>query len=314
QFGFIMSFVVFLCEVGVPIPYYSRKKIRFTKYRIFGQFPYLISLLITYIITLILGFANVIPKDSEARIDKEDSMRNLRESPWVQIPYPGQFGVPQVSVGLFLGMLASCVSTAIESLGAYGILSKICNEKPPSPSTLSRAIMIEGLGCNLAGLMGVGVGITTFSENVAAISITRVASRFTMQLTGVLLICLGIFTKIGAVLATIPDPMVGGIFCMGVCMIAGVAISNLEFVFLKSSRNLVVIGVSIILGMAIPDYFEENPIKTSVDSINQMLNILLTIRMFVGGIIAFALDNLVPGKTPMKSKLSRLMDIPSLKL
>ena len=224
-------FVVFLCELGVPIPYYSRRKIRFTRYRLFGQFPYLISLLITYLIALILGVMDIIPQDSPARVDKEQSMSNLRESPWFQIPYPGQFGVPQISVGLFLGMLASCVAACIESLGAYGILAKICDEKHPSPSVLSRAIIIEGLGCGLAGLLGVGTGITTYSENVAAISITRVASRFTMQLTGILLMALGIFTKFGAVLATIPDPMVGGILCMGICLITGVAISNLEVCF-----------------------------------------------------------------------------------
>lgn len=79
--------------------------------------------------------------------------------------------------------------------------------------------------------MGIGVGITTYSENVAAVSITRVASRHTMQLAGIILILLGVFTKVGAVLATIPDPMVGGILGMGVCMITGVALSNLEVSF-----------------------------------------------------------------------------------
>lgn len=64
-------------------------------------------------------------------------------------------------------------------------------------------------------------------ENVAVVSITRVASRFTMQLAGVLLILLGMFTKVGAVMATIPDACVGGILAMGVCMIAGVSLSNL---------------------------------------------------------------------------------------
>ena len=224
-------FVVFLCELGVPIPYYSRRKIRFTKYRLFGQFPYLISLLITYLIALVLGYLGVISKNSPARVDTEQAISSLKSSPWLHVPYPGQFGPPQISVGLFLGMLASCVATAVESTGGYGILAKICNENPPSPSTLSRAIMIEGLGSNLAGFMGVGVGITTFSENIAVVSITRVASRFTMQLAGVILICLGIFTKVGAVLATVPDPIVGGIFCMGICMITGVAISNLEVCF-----------------------------------------------------------------------------------
>lgn len=72
------------------------------------------------------------------------------------------------------------------------------------------------------------MGVTTYSENVAAISITRVASRFTMQIAGCFLIMLGLFTKIGALIATIPEPMIGGILAMGVSLVVGVAISNLQ--------------------------------------------------------------------------------------
>jgi uncharacterized membrane protein YqaE (UPF0057 family) len=55
-------------------------------------------------------------------------------------------------------------------------------------------------------------------------------------------------------------------------------------------------GTAVILGMCIPKYFADNPINTGVMELDQMLNILLNINMFVGGIVAFALDNLVGGK------------------
>uniref|UniRef100_A0A7E4ULX2 Solute carrier family 23 member 2 n=1 Tax=Panagrellus redivivus TaxID=6233 RepID=A0A7E4ULX2_PANRE len=297
QFGLLMLFVMYLAETTVPIPYISERRIKIAKYRLFGLFPYLLSILIAYGVCLVLTLADLIPADSPARIDKEQSMNNLRESPWFQVPYPGQFGVPSINLGLLLGMLASCVACTIESLGAYGILAKVSNEKPPPSSSLNRAIVIEGIGSVIAGFLGVGVGITTYSENVAAVSITRVASRFTMQLAGGILICLGIFTKVGAVMATIPDPMVGGMLAMGVCMIAGVGFGNLEFVDIKLSRNLTIMGTSVILGMVIPDYFTEHPVATGNLHIDQMLNILLTIRMFVGGLIAFFLDNTIGGAT-----------------
>ena len=72
---------------------------------------------------------------------------------------------------------------------------------------------------------------------------------------------------------------------------------SFQHVSLKSSRNMVIMGIAIIVGMTIPDYFEDNPIDTGIDNIDQMLNILLTIRMFVGGFIAFILDNIVSGAT-----------------
>uniref|UniRef100_A0AC34R3A0 C-CAP/cofactor C-like domain-containing protein n=1 Tax=Panagrolaimus sp. JU765 TaxID=591449 RepID=A0AC34R3A0_9BILA len=297
QFTLLMLFALYLSEFSVPIPYYSNGKINYAKYRLFGQFPYLISILIAYGVAFTLSKTNLVPPESAARIDKEQALNTLHESPWIQVPYPGQFGLPRLSVGLFLGMLASCVACAVESLGAYGILAKVSDEKAPPSSTLNRAIVIEGIGCCLAGLMGSGVGITTYSENVAAVSITRVASRYTMQIAGCMLIFLGIFTKVAAILATIPDPMVGGILGMGICMICGVAFSNLEFVNIKLSRNITIMGVAVIVGNAIPDYFSNHPINTGITEIDQMFNILLTIKMFVGGVIAFILDNSCGGAT-----------------
>ena len=56
-------------------------------------------------------------------------------------------------------------------------------------------------------------------------------------------------------------------------------------------------GLAIILGNAIPDFFEKNPVNTGVPEIDQVFNILLTIKMFVGGVIAFILDNSCGGAT-----------------
>lgn len=87
---------------------------------------------------------------------------------------------------------------------------------------------ILGFGSFISGTTGLGVGLTTYSENVAAVSITRVASRFVMLTCGVILIFLGLFTKFGAVLATIPDPIIGGLLGMSMCLIFGVAVTNLQ--------------------------------------------------------------------------------------
>lgn len=56
-------------------------------------------------------------------------------------------------------------------------------------------------------------------------------------------------------------------------------------------------GIAITMGMAIPDYFETHPVETGVRDVDQMFNILLQIRMFVGGVIAFILDNTCGGAT-----------------
>uniref|UniRef100_A0A914EBD5 Uncharacterized protein n=1 Tax=Acrobeloides nanus TaxID=290746 RepID=A0A914EBD5_9BILA len=151
-----------------------------------------------------------------------------------------------------------------------------------------------GFGSLLSGLTGLGVGLTMYTENVAAVSLTRVASRFVMLTCGILLIALGLFTKFAAILATIPDPIIGGLLGMTMCLVFGIAITNLQTVDLKLSRNITIIGIAVMCGMYIPEYFTRHPVKTGSTEVNQILSILLEIRMIIGGLIAFILDNLVP--------------------
>ncbi|KHJ99106.1 hypothetical protein OESDEN_00899 [Oesophagostomum dentatum] len=118
-----------------------------------------------------------------------------------------------------------------------------------------------------------------------------------MQVAGVLLLLAGVFTKCAAVLATIPDAVIGGILAMGLAMITGVAVSNLQNVDLRLTRNITIMGTAILLGELIPYHFEKNRVNTGVKSIDDCLNMLLAIRMLIAGVIAFVLDNTVPGAT-----------------
>lgn len=69
----------------------------------------------------------------------------------------------------------------------------------------------------------------------------------------------GIIGKIGALFVSIPDPIVGGVFMVMFGMISAVGISNLQFADMNSSRNLFIVGFSIVFGLALPYYMENNP-------------------------------------------------------
>ncbi|KAI2651253.1 Solute carrier family 23 member 1 [Labeo rohita] len=66
---------------------------------------------------------------------------------------------------------------------------------------------------------------------------------------------------------------------------------------LNSSRNLFVLGFSMFSGLMLPNYLDTHPgsIKTGVAELDQIITVLLTTEMFVGGFIAFVLDNTIPG-------------------
>lgn len=73
-----------------------------------------------------------------------------------------------------------------------------------------------------------------------------------VQYGAVIMIVLSILGKFGALFATIPNPIVGGVFMVMFGMITAVGISNLQFVDLNSSRNLFILGFSVVFGMALP--------------------------------------------------------------
>ncbi|GMT26122.1 hypothetical protein PFISCL1PPCAC_17419, partial [Pristionchus fissidentatus] len=265
--------VIYLDDVHVPIPAGIRP-FRVVRVRVFGQFPYLISVGFVWFLCLILTLTGAEPEEGQARVDKSANMRVLAESPWVQVPYPGQFGLPRIDIGLMCGFMASAVSSVIENLGSYAMAARVSEQRRPPKSTVNRAIIVEGVGSMIAALFGVCSGVTTYTENVALIHITRVASRVTMQIAGTLLICLGLFTKVNCVITM-----------------------QYRLIDLKLTRNIAIMGMATMLGMVVPTHFERYPLNMGIQTLDSTLNMLLTIKMLIGGGIAFILDNTVPGAT-----------------
>jgi len=79
----------------------------------------------------------------------------------------------------------------------------------------------------------------------------------------------GLLGKIGALFVSIPDPIVGGVFMVMFGMIAAVGISNLQFADMNSSRNLFIVGFSIVFGLALPHYMVTHPGAIQTSSYHQ---------------------------------------------
>ena len=87
----------------------------------------------------------------------------------------------------------------------------------------------------------------------------QVGSLRVIQFGAIVMMFVGVLGKIGALFVTIPDPIVGGVFMVMFGMIAAVGISNLQFADMNSSRNLFIVGFSIIFGLAMPHYMNNHP-------------------------------------------------------
>ena len=140
-------------------------------------------------------------------------------------------------------------------------------------------------------------GTTSYSENIGAIGVTKVGSRRVIQAAALMMIFFGAFSKFGALFITIPEPIIGGIFCVMFGMIAATGLSNLQFIDLNSSRNLLVLGFSVFFSLVLSQWMKANPGAVSSGShiVDQIVTVLLSTSMFTAGLLGFFLDNTVPG-------------------
>lgn len=82
--------------------------------------------------------------------------------------------MPSVSLAAVFGIMAGIICSMAESVGDYYACARLSGAPHPPKHAINRGIGVEGLGCLLAGAFGTGNGTTSFSENVAALGITKV--------------------------------------------------------------------------------------------------------------------------------------------
>lgn len=80
-----------------------------------------------WIICCILTVTDALPPGHPGRADSK--MKILNDSPWFRVPYPGQWGVPTVTLSGVLGMLAGVLACTVESISYYPTTSRMCGNK-----------------------------------------------------------------------------------------------------------------------------------------------------------------------------------------
>jgi nucleobase transporter 1/2 len=278
------------------------------KSRVFLLFPVLLSIATGWIVSLIGTVTGLIPPDNPAYLRTD----LVAAAPWISFKpmVPFKWGFPDLGsstlwAGVF-GMLAGYLASMIESIGDYYACARISEAPVPTGKMISRGLGAEGLGCLIAGILQTCNGTTSYSENIGSIGLTRVASRRVIRCGAAVMLFIPIVAKFGAVLSTLPKPVVGSMFVGLFGMIAAVGLSNLQLVNLNNSRNLFIIGISFFAGLSVPYEFSTmlsanaHPIDWSsagpvAKVLGNILQAILTTGMAVTGITGLILDNLLPG-------------------
>jgi solute carrier family 23 (nucleobase transporter), member 1 len=265
--------------------------------RAFELFPILLAIVIAWAVAAILTYTGTFPPGHPAHV----STAKLQAAPWFRMPLPFQWGMPKFGIAAAVGMFAGFVASMVESVGDYYACARLAGAPPPDKTSVNRGIGMEGLGCVIAGLFGTGNGTTSYSENIGAIGLTRVGSRVVVQTGAIIMLVLGAVGKFGALFTTIPQPIVGGMYCAMFGMIASVGLSNLQFVDLNSARNLFIIGFAFFMGLSLPEYVTAHPLeagKGASVALRGLVDVINTIGksgMAVGAFLALFLDNTIAG-------------------
>jgi xanthine/uracil permease len=114
---------------------------------------------------------------------------------------------------------------------------------------LGRAFVGDGVATMLSGMVG-GTGVTTYAENIGVMAVTRIYSTLVFAVAGVIGIALGFSPKFGALIHTIPAPVLGGmsVVVFGLIAVAGARIWVVNRVDFADNRNLIVAAVTLVLG------------------------------------------------------------------
>jgi len=205
----------------------------------FNTIPILIGLVSGYLFALIMGFFF----SAYALIN----FQVVAEAPWFRLPV---FRMPGFSFAASLSFVIVSLATICEHLGDTLVSSKVVGQDFYKNPGLHRTLTGNGLAIAWAAFWG-GPPNTTYGENIGVMAITRVFSVWVLGGAAVIAVLLSFFRKFGALIQTIPTPVLGGISMLLFGIIASSGLRTLaeSGVDYKDKRNLTISSVILVIGI-----------------------------------------------------------------
>jgi uracil-xanthine permease len=221
-----MALMTVLCVAAVAV--FTRGMLQ--------RLPILVGLILAYVLYALFTNAMGLGKPVE--------WSGVANAAWIGLP---RFAAPSWS-GPAIALIAPVAIVLVaENLGHIKAVSAMA-ERNLDPY-MGRAFLGDGVATMIAGAVG-GTGVTTYAENIGVMAVTRIYSTLLFVVAAVIAILLGFSPKFGALIQTIPVPVLGGvsIVVFGLITIAGARIWVQSRVDFGDSRNLVVAAVTLVLG------------------------------------------------------------------
>ena len=168
----------------------------------------------------------------------------IHQAAWLGLP---QMTSPTFNAQAMMLIAPVAVILVAENLGHLKAVAGMTGRN--MDPYMGRAFVGDGLATMLSGSVG-GSGVTTYAENIGVMAVTKVYSTLVFVAAAVMAMLLGFSPKFGALIHTIPAPVIGGasIVVFGLIAVAGARIWVQNHVDLSQNGNLIMVAVTLVLG------------------------------------------------------------------
>ena len=210
---------------------------------------------------------------------------NLQTASWFSVPIPFHFGLsfhPDAIIMMILMYMVQAVQTigdvSSTAMGGFG--------REATDQELGGAIKGQGI-CGMIGACIGGLPTDPYSQNVGLICTTKVVARRVFTMVGVIMLLAGVFPKFSGLMATIPQPVLGG---ATVTVFAAITMSGIQLLNEQplNYRNRMIVGIALALGLGIdaaPEILQFVP---------PLLQNIFGSSLVVSFLVVFLLNILVP--------------------
>lgn len=264
SFGSLMHWTVALTVIVVALGF------KFMTKGMLSNAGILLGLIAGYLVAFMFGMVNF------SSVGKASWITGLQT-----LPYGFEF-----NLGAVIGVTLVSIVSAVETVGDTSATAKAGAGREATDEEISGATYADGLGTAVAGVFG-GLPNTSFSQNVGIVGMTGIMSRHVVTIAGAIMVLCGLIPKIGAIIASMPLPVLGGGVIVMFGMVASAGLNVLSEVKM-SRRNMIIIALSLSIGLGF------NLVPSAVQYLPGIWKTLATSAVAPTAFLAIILNQILP--------------------
>ena len=202
----------------------------------FKIIPFLVGIIVGYIVAVCLGMIDFKP---------------VAEASWFSLPkFRIVFKDYKLNFAALMTIAPIALVTMCEHIGDHTSLSNIIGRDLIKEPGLDRTLLGDGIATFVAGALG-GPANTTYGENTSVVGLTKVASVKVIGLAAIFAIVIGFLGKFTAIVATIPNAVLGGVSLLlyGFIAVNGLKVLIKNQVNFEEAKNVIVASSMLVLGL-----------------------------------------------------------------